>query len=122
MTNWFIQDGKVLTVDGKIRGCCCGCTSWSPRGFALGSVSNGFERFGDNCPSGTLHFRIYNGTGADRTWTYCGNNLSVPQSIGGDYDDYSVVIPEGCNLLAAPINNFPTINRYWLDSWSWVED
>lgn len=23
MTNWFIQDGKVLTVDGKIRGCCC---------------------------------------------------------------------------------------------------
>lgn len=24
MTNWFIQDGKVLMVDGKIRGCCCG--------------------------------------------------------------------------------------------------
>ena len=23
MTNWFIQDGKVLTVDGKIKGCCC---------------------------------------------------------------------------------------------------
>lgn len=24
MTNWFIQDGKVLTVEGKLRGCCCG--------------------------------------------------------------------------------------------------
>lgn len=23
MTNWFIQNGKVLTVNGKIRGCCC---------------------------------------------------------------------------------------------------
>ena len=23
MNNWFIQDGKVLMVDGKIRGCCC---------------------------------------------------------------------------------------------------
>lgn len=24
MTNWFTRNGKVLTVEGKIRGCCCG--------------------------------------------------------------------------------------------------
>ncbi len=24
MTNWFTQNGKVLTNNGKIRGCCCG--------------------------------------------------------------------------------------------------
>ena len=122
MTNWFTQEGKVLTDNGKIRGCCCGCTSWSPIGFALGSVSNGFERFGDNCPSGTLHFSIYNASGYDRTWNYCGNTLFVPKSSGGNYDDYSVVIPEGCNSLGAPPIYNPSIYRYRLDSWSWVED
>ena len=123
MNNWFIQNGKVLTDNGKIRGCCCNpCTSWNPYGFGYGSLESGFKRSGDNCPSGTLHFRILNRTGGDRTWTYCGNNLSVPNTIGDDYDDYSVVIPEGCNLLAAPIISSPTIYRYWLDSWSWVED
>lgn len=24
MNNWFTKNGKVLTIDGKIRGCCCG--------------------------------------------------------------------------------------------------
>lgn len=123
MTNWFTQNGKVLTNNGKIRGCCCSepCTSWSPYGFGWGAAGNGFERSGDDCPSGTLHFSIINRTGGDRTWTYCGNNLSVPES-GDDYDNYSVVIPEGCNLLSAPIVNFPNKYRYWLSSWSWVED
>lgn len=34
MNNWFIHNGKVLTLDGKIRGCCCDGSS-GPRVLGL---------------------------------------------------------------------------------------
>ncbi len=130
MNNWFTKNGKVLTINGKIRGCCCqavwqrvtlqdqfGIEEW-------GAIK--WKRSGGYMPAGTFYFRayIYNSTHYKRVYA-CGEQ-SEPEFVGYTTAVYSIFVPEDCDEIYSgpPPNPNPHSDAIILKGpdpkWWWV--
>lgn len=124
MTNWFTKNGKVLTVNGKIRGCCCGSCDWSVHGFTdspWASQSNGWTRTATDCSSGTMYFSLK--SSRNLNCFACGNQIDIQYYYEGGhlaFKDYSIQVPSGCQTIAIPVS-ITLVTNTWLalGDWHW---
>jgi len=124
MNNWFTKNGKVLTNNGKIRGCCCSepCTDWvasGGTGYLCSYVR--WDRTGDDCPSGTLFMNLR--YSRDFTWISACNSSSIDlDEPYGETKLYTIWVPEGCNDVWSNYVLLGDKMFIFLHSWSWVAD
>lgn len=121
MTNWFIQDGKVLTVDGKIRGCCC-AAPWVKFTRDWGSL--GWARTGSYLPAGVMHFTAYV-MGTHFTHLHACGEMSTPAFVPNSTASYTIFVPEDCEEIYS--GDPPTPNLHYdavsvtTGNWWWEE-
>lgn len=117
MTNWFTQNGKVLTDNGKIRGCCCE-VEYAIR--TLGVITY-TDTYGENYagPPFPDHY-----VRAGQIWgtlypphTYYGNTYTSDR-VGADFwgpvgwDGYFIAVSSGTIYeIYNPITNQPLVGE-----------
>ena len=98
MTNWFIQDRKVLTVDGKIKGCCCQAV-WQQVTLQDQWGAIKWKRSGGYMPAGTFYFRAYIQSATHYKRVHACGEQSAPEFVGYTTAVYSIFVPEDCDEI-----------------------